>query len=107
MMKRYAATSSGVELNEYGHHVLPIESVVLVKVDTVDKGPIDDGCIPAVVVEVNETTGMHRVAVNGGVLDTMYKAGNLTLQTLQTANMYPGLPEALTGWTGMPRIGVR
>ena len=80
---------------------LSVGSVVLIKVDRVDKANVDPLCLPCVVLDKNEHDA-YLVGCKGGVLKTRYFRGDLRFDSLKTPVSY-GLDKILLDWKTIPR----
>ena len=86
------------------HEKLSLGSIVLIRVDDVDRAKIDPTQIVGCVVEVTEK-GSHRVATIHGVLKTTYCLSDLMYQKESTLEMHD-LEKVMVDWKTMPRISL-
>jgi len=88
-----------------GQPTIAVGTVVLVKVEDVDRGKTDSRYVPGVVVELT-THDFCRIGCKGGVLKDCYRPETLLVEHNHGPEVY-NLQGVLKDWSSLPKISVR
>ena len=84
-----------------------VGTFVMVKVDKVDRGPLDAPLLPCVVVEITENN-YARVACKGGVLTSCFSRETLLTDHTKGSRLQQfGLENHVQNWRQLPVISIR
>jgi hypothetical protein len=91
----------------HGRADVEVGTLVMVKVDKVDRGSLDAPLLPCVVVEITEHN-YARVACKGGVLKSCFSRETLITDTCNGSRLHQfGLENHVQNWRQLPVISIR